>query len=109
MSIVFNISADKWDTFLYAGFGLMKTGANSVDGDDEGTSKKLREEYGINEKLWSKNYLFYEFLTFDNKRINLINFNENCETYYELFDPIKFERIVDSTVEQAKAVFAKLR
>jgi hypothetical protein len=35
-------------------------------------------------------------------------FNGNHENYFKLFDPVKFNEIVDSTVSQAQSVLKKL-
>ncbi|MCL2604124.1 MAG: hypothetical protein FWD90_06565 [Defluviitaleaceae bacterium] len=45
---------------------------------------------------------------FDDEWINFTNFDGNYENYMKLFDPLIFDQILNSTIEQAAAVLAKI-
>lgn len=107
VSVVFMLNASKYDPLL-VGFGMIKEGATERFNDKKKVSI-LRKHYGIDEKKLSEHCITYEYITYDGSRINLIDFSGNHDNYLKLFDPIKFDMIVDSTVEQARLHIAKLK
>ena len=105
ISIVFTLQAEAW-TPLFAGFTMAKNGEQF---DDSEVSQRLRKRFSGTEAVKTSPYfIFYEILTIDKEKLNLMDFRDNYENYFKLFDKDKFNDIVDKTVEQAKIVLGKL-
>jgi len=105
VSVVFCLNADKYDTHLMAGFCMMKDGAYF---GDRQTVKEIREHYGIELSKSSDWYIYFENIVFEGDKINLMDFKGSYENYFKLFDPQTFDEILDSTIEQAAVVLAKI-
>jgi len=106
VSVVFMLNASKYDPLL-VGLGMVKNGEKERFGDKK-TVANLRAHYKIFEKKSSEHCITYEYIMFDGQRINMVDFNGNYDNYLKLFDPVKFDAIVDSTVAQAKAHLASV-
>ena len=107
ISILFCITSDKWDN-LFAGFSIIRNGERKCF-EDKSIIESFRKFYDIEEKKRTNWWICYEYIIFEGEQINLYNLNGNYNNYFKLFDPKKFDEIVGSTVEQAKAVFAKFK
>ena len=105
ISVVFILNSNKHERFLHVGLCLKREGEQTRFGDIK-VARELRAHYGIDGKETNGWYLCREDITFEGK---LINFTDLDENYFKLFDPEKFERIVDSTVKQAHTFLEKFK
>ena len=109
INVVFILSCEKvFYRQLVAGFGMMKSGEPIHIGDGKMVND-LREHYRISDGKFADWRICYEYITFDEKPINLIDFYGDDENYFKLFDHDKFEQIVESTVKQAEAALSRLK
>jgi len=108
VSVVFEINADEHDPCVFAGLGMIKSDTQAYFGDKEMVNT-LRAYYGVNEKKTSDWLICFDYLTFEGETINLMKPHWGNDNYAKLFDPEKFDKIVDSAVEQAQQLYAKLR
>jgi len=108
ISVVFEVNADVNDPCVFVGFSMVKSEDQAYFGDKEMVTE-LRKHYGIDEKKLSDWMICFDYLRFEGEQINLINSDDGYANYLKLFDPEKFDEIVDSVVEQARLHFAKLK
>jgi len=109
VSVIFEMNADKHDPSVLVGFGMIKSGQRVNFGDKE-IVNQLREHYGVEEKkAWSEWFICFDYLMYEGEEIKLINSDGGYGNFVKLFDPEKFDKIVDSAVEQAQLVFARLK
>ena len=106
ISILFALETSGYDPLL-AGFTFTKNGERVAD---KKIAERLRTHFtnidGLRSSDW---WSFWEYITFENERIDLVKANGHINNYFKLFDPIKFDLIVDSAVEQAKRILEKLK
>lgn len=107
ISVIFILNMSNYDPLL-AGFGLIRDGESARLGD-RNVVKRLRKHYGVEEKKSSAHCIVYEYITYEDEWINMTNFNGSYDNYFKLFDPNAFDEILDSTIEQATAVLARIR
>ena len=92
---------------LFAGFTMLKNGEQFADKE---VSQKLQKHFDNIEGAKSSPYwIFYENIMIYGNTLNLMDFKSNNDNYFKLFDSDKFDEIVDSTVEQARAILSKLK
>lgn len=108
VSVVFEVNADEHDPCIFMGFGMVKGEKPAYFGDKE-TVHALRTHYGIEEKKASDWFVCFDYLMFEGETINLIKPHWGYDNYAKLFDPEKFDAMVDSAVEQARVCLAKLK
>ena len=108
VSVVFCVESPGWGN-LHAGFFMYRHSENRIFHDID-LAMALRKSFGIDEKtkIAAKNWCIYqEFITFEAEVINLRS--GKCENFFKLFDPQKFDQIIDAAVEQARAVLSKVK
>ena len=108
IDLVFVIEAEtKYKSPLYAGYALMKEGRFYEDSEIIKNCKELFSD--IENKEDTPGWVFWDFIEYDGKRIDLLNPSGDNDNYFKLFDPDKFKSITESTVEQAMSVLQKLK
>lgn len=108
VSITFEINADDYDPCVLAGFSMVKSGKQENFGDKE-TADELRKHIDVGNAKTSDWYLCYEHLMYDGETINLVKPHWGNDNYAKLFDTESFNKIVDSSVDQARLILAKLK
>jgi len=108
ISVVFEVNADANDPCVFVGFSMVKEEDQSYFGDNK-IVNELREYYDIDEKKTSDWMICFDYLVYDGEQINLINSDGNDNNFLKLFDPEKFDKIVDCVVEQSRLHLAKLK
>ena len=109
ITLVFIVGTNtKYKDSLFMGFALMKDGANYEDAD---MAQRLKPLFvGIDGYPEPVHEIFWDdFAHFEGKAVDILNRTGEQDNYFKLFDPEKFDAIVNSTIEQALAVFAKLK
>jgi len=108
ISVVFEINADKHDPCVFVGFSMVKGDELAYFGDEE-IINELRKHYDVGESKPSDWMICFEYLLFEGEKINLIDSGEGYGNYVKLFDAKKFDKIVDSVVEQSQLLFDLFR
>jgi len=108
LSVIFALESYSGHPALVAGFGMMRHGER-VTCSDSAKAKDLRAHYGIDGGKTNAWWICYENITYDGEDVNLANPGGSKENYFRLYDKDMFAKIVDSTVEQAQAVLARLK
>ena len=71
-------------------------------------AEALRVYFDDIDGLKSTNFwMFFDYILFEQEQLCLCRAGN--DNYFKLFNPEKFNAIIDSTVEQAKVVLAKLK
>jgi len=108
ITIVFSMYDDQYDN-LNVCFQMMENGEQKCFGN-KAKVDSLRKYYGVENTQKRCDWrICWEYIMFENEQINLRDFHGSYDNYFKLFDPVKFDEIVDSAVEQAQIVFSKLK
>ncbi len=108
LSVVFYFCSDQYNK-LHAGFGMMKDGSQKRF-SNKSIIKTLKERYRISENGSLNGWAIdYNFININGEQIDVHDIGKSINTYFSLFDPVKFNEIVNSTVKQALAVFTRLK
>jgi len=90
---------------LYIGFNLAKNNERINDSKIINSDGFIELFNGV-EKGKDSWWVGWDYIRFDNDEINFKHFNDN---YFKLFDSDTFDKIVQSSLEQAKATLSKLK
>jgi hypothetical protein len=104
----------KEDSYLLMGFApaKLKGGKYKRLTSVEEIINRIRREYGVERKTRSDYFVDFHYPVFDGSKIELWlksgAANKECENFFKLLDPVKFDKIVDCTIEQAERMIEEM-